>query len=256
MKTSFKRYANLVREFTVAGFKLKDHGSFLGLMWTVVYPLVMLLILYMLFSKRLGRGIEHYQIYLLIGIIHWNFFSKGTTVGLSSLMDKKAILRSARLPKTAVVASSIVEVFTLFLIELLILGIFMFFSGVGFSKTFAFLPLIILIELLLIIGVSLTLSCLNVYFRDIAHIWNILLRFGFFLTPIFYPIPMFISQGKHGFYLLNPMTQIIIFARDALLLRKFPSLFNMFLVFVFAVCVTAIGYTIFKKSEYSIVERL
>jgi len=256
MKDVKRQYINIVREFVIAGFKLRTGGALLGFIWTLLHPLSMLIILYMLFSRRLGSNIEHYGIFLLIGILHWNFFSRATVSSLRSIMSKRIILRNIYIPPTAVVAGSILEVCLSFLLELCILAGLIVFSGLGFSSAIVWFPLVILIQLLLIGGISLLLSCLNVYFNDVEYIWDIVLKLGFFVVPIFYDPAMFISKGKLAFYLMNPLTQIVIFARDILLFKRAPNLINMLYVFLFVLLIFFICYAIFKKFEDAIVERL
>lgn len=256
MKIFNRKYINLVRELTFFNFKLRDQGTVLGFIWTLLYPFLMFTILFMLFSKRLGRGIEHYEIYLLIGIIQWNFLNSGTSEGLKSIMNNRPVLRNINISRIAVVASSVLAVFISFLLELLVLGGFIVFSGLGFSPAILILPFVILIQLLLVISISLLLACFNVYFKDTGHIWNILLRIGFFTTPVFYTIPMFISKGKLSAYFLNPMTQIMIFTRQIILSKTPPPFMNMFLVFLAVLIVLAGCYLIFKKLEDGIIERL
>ena len=130
-----RRYINIVREFMVAGFKLRTGGAVLGFAWTLLHPLAMLLILYMLFSKRIGSGIPHYGLYLLIGILHWNFFSRATMVSMRSIMNKRTMLKNVYVPITAVVTGSILEVLLSFLLELLIVGGFIIVSGLGLSAS-------------------------------------------------------------------------------------------------------------------------
>lgn len=256
MKIFNRKYINLVRELTFFNFKLRDQGTVLGFMWTLLHPFLMLTILYMLFSKRLGRGIEHYEIYLLIGIIQWNFLNIGTNEGLKSIMNNRSVLCNIYISRTAIVLGSVLAVFISFLLELLVLGGFIVFSGLGFSPAILFLPFLILIQLLLVISISLVLSCLNVYFRDTAHIWNIILKIGFFTTPIFYSIPMFISKAKMTAYFLNPMTQLIIFARQIILSKTPPPFMNMLLVFLAVLIILVVCYSVFKKLEDGIIERL
>jgi lipopolysaccharide transport system permease protein len=256
MKIFDRKYINLVRELTLFNFKLRDQGTFLGFIWTLLHPFLMLTILFMLFSKRLGRGIEHYEIYLLIGIIQWNFLSAGTNEGLKSIINSRSVLRNVNISRIAVVLSSVLAVFISFLLELFVLGGFIVFSGLGFSPVIVLLPFVVLIQLLLVISISLVLSCLNVYFKDAGHIWNILLKIGFFTTPIFYSIPMFISKPKMVAYFLNPMTQLMIFARQIILFKNPPALINMLFVFVAVLIILALCYLIFKKLEDGIMERL
>jgi len=256
MKISNRKYINLVRELTFFNFKLRDQGSVLGFIWTLLHPFLMLTILYMLFSKRLGRGIEHYEIYLLIGIIQWNFLSTATNEGLKSIISSRSVLRNVNISRTAIVLGSVLGVFISFLLELLVLGGFIVFSGLGYSPAILFLPFVILIQLVLVVSISLVLACLNVYFKDTGHIWNILLKIGFFTTPIFYSIPMFISKAKMTAYFLNPMTQLIIFMRQIILSKTSPPLINMLFVFSAVLIVLAVCYLIFKKLEDGIIERL
>ncbi|MCX5713212.1 MAG: ABC transporter permease, partial [Candidatus Omnitrophica bacterium] len=168
----------------------------------------------------------------------------------------RTILRNIYIPRTAIIVSSVLAVFISFLLELLVLGGFIVFSGLGCSLAMLLLPLVILMQLFLIISISLALSCLNVYFKDIAHIWNIILKIGFFTTPIFYSIPMFISKPKMVAYFLNPMTQLIIFMRQIILSKNPPPLLNMLFVFLVVLIVLAVCYSIFKKLEDGIIERL
>jgi lipopolysaccharide transport system permease protein len=251
-----RKHINLVRQLTIFNFKLRDQGTVLGFIWTLLHPFLMLMILYMLFSKRLGRGIEHYEIYLLIGIVQWNFLSAGTNEGLKSIMNGRLILRNIRIPRVAIVLSSVLAVCISFLFELLVLGGFIVFSGIGFSPAMLLIPFVILIQLLLVISISLVLSCLNVYFKDTGHIWNILLKIGFFTTPVFYSIPMFISKTKMTAYYLNPMTQLMIFMRQIILFKTIPPLMNMLIMFLIVLALLAVCYWIFKKLEDGIIERL
>ncbi|MFA5389405.1 MAG: ABC transporter permease [Candidatus Omnitrophota bacterium] len=247
---------NIVREFIISGFKLRTGGAVLGFAWTLLHPLLMLLILYMMFSRRIGAGIPHYGIFLLIGILYWNFFSRATTSSLRSIVAKRTMLKNAYVPVTAVVAGSVLETFLSFFLELLILGCFIIFSGIGFSWAAALLPFVILIELLLIGGVSLVLSCLNIYFKDMSYVWDIALKLGFFVTPVFYDPATLVSRGKLPLYLMNPLTQIMIFARDILLFKRIPNLMNMLFLFLFALSIFSIGYLIFKRFESAIVEKI
>jgi lipopolysaccharide transport system permease protein len=256
MKIFDRKYTNLVCELTSFFFKSRVHGTVLGLVWTLLHPLMMLTILYMLFSKRLGKGIEHYEIYLLIGIIQWNFLAIGTNEGLKSIIKNRSILRSICIPRTTIVVSTVLAALLSFLIEMAVLGGFIVFSGLGFSPAMLLLPLVIFIQLLLVIGLSLVLSCLNVYFKDTAYVWNIMLKIGFFVTPIFYSIPMFISKAKMTLYFLNPMTQLIIFMRQIVLFKTMPSAQSLLLVSAAVLLMLAACYLFFKKFEDGIIERL
>jgi len=251
-----RRYVNIIREFMISGFKLRTGGAVLGFAWTLLHPLLMLLILYMLFSKRIGSGIPHYGIFLMVGIVHWNFFSRATANSLRSIITRRVMLNNVHIPITAVVAGSILEVFVSFLFELFIVGGFILFLGIGFSKAVFWLPFVIFIQLLLIAGISLVLACFNVYFKDIEYVWDVMLKIGFFVTPIFYEPSMFVSRQKLSLYLINPLTRIIMFARDILLFRRSPDPINMLCLFLSALVIFLVCYLVFKKLEGAIIERI
>lgn len=251
-----RRYVNIIWEFMISGFKLRTGGAVLGFVWTLLHPLLMLLILYMLFSRRIGSDIPNYGIFLLVGILHWNLFSRATSISLRSIITKRVMLNNVHVAITAVVAGSILEVFISFLFELLIVMGFIVFLGIGFSKAMFWIPFIILIQLLLITGVSLVLSCFNIYFKDIEYVWEVVLKLGFFVTPIFYEPSMFVSKQKMFLYLINPLTRIITFTRDILLFKRSPDPMNILCLFLAALVIFLAGYFIFKRLEDVIIERI
>lgn len=256
MKPFDKEYINLTKEFSLAWFKSRDQRSVLGFFWSFLNPLIMTAILFFLFKSRMGFGPEsNYFLYILIGTVIWNFFTAATSEGLASILERPGLVKNTTFPKEILVFSSIGTFLIQHIFELLTVSFFMVVLGVRFSMQIILLPFIIGIEVLLITGVSLILSCLYVYAFDLRHIWRVITRMAFFVTPVFYKTSE-ISPQFRWLVSINPMSQIMIFSRDVLLYHRIPSFLNLILVFIFCALVLIAGYKVFKHYEYKIVEKV
>lgn len=215
-KTSRLRAAAiLVREITATDFKLRYHDSVLGYVWSVLKPLAMFMILYLVFAKifKVGDEIPNYPVYLLVGIVMWSFFLEATSSSLTSVVEKGDLLRKISFPKYIIIASKISSSFINLLINFIIVGMFMLVFGADPSwLAILVLPLLILEYMLLSMGVGLILGTLYVKFRDLNYIWEVLMQAMFYGTPILYPLTFVVTNFSERFaelLMLNPIAQII-----------------------------------------------
>ena len=215
-------YWFIARELTISAFKLRDQGTVLGFLWTLLQPLAMLSVLYWLFRKQVGGTIEHFGLYVLVGIVLWTFFASGTGKGLLSLVARRDLIHSVTFPRELIVLSAVLSVIFSSTLEFGVVLLFALGSGVGVSVAWLALPLVVLMEALLVIGCAFLLAPWYVYARDLDNIWNILLRIGFFLSPVFYLPEQFLSPAEQRVYMLNPVTQIMTYARQILLHHQVP----------------------------------
>ena len=252
MKLLDKHYRNLVKEFTLSWFKLVDQRTLMGAFWGFLNPLIMTSILYFLFK---GTRDFNYFLYILIGIISWNFFCGAIQANHNVLLARADMLKNVIFPKEILIFSQSGVFICQHILEILAVSVFLIFGKVGFSIHLIFLPLIILIEFLLILGASLILSCVCVYARDMVYIWSIYARMGFFLVPIFYEISSLGSNFKL-IVVLNPMTHIIGFYRDILLYHKTPNLFMLLGLIVLSCMFIVAGYKFFKLFEAKVAEKV
>jgi len=256
MKLFGSRYINLVKELSIAWFKIKDQRSILGFLWSFLNPLIMAAILFFLFRSRMSAGLSsNYFLYILIGTVTWNFFVMATSSGLTSIVNSPDMVRNVSFPREILVLSSVGTFIIQHIFELLAVFILIAVSGLGFSKYAMLLPVILIAEILFITGLSLFLSCICVYAQDMRHIWNVLTRMGFFVVPIFYSVSD-ISLRFRMAVALNPMSQIIIFLRDILLYHRLPSILSLSLVFAFSLLMLIVGYKFFKYYEHKIAEKV
>lgn len=212
---------SLVRELAVTDFKIKYQGSLIGYAWSLVKPLAMFGVLYLVFTVfvKIGSGIQHYALYLLLGIVLWTYFADATNTSMRAVADKGDMMRKVYFPRiTIIIAASISSAITL-LLNLLIVFVFIVIARIvpGWNALF-FIPL--LIELfVLCLGLAFILSALFVKYRDIGHIWEVALQLLFYASAIIYPLNI-VPVRFQGLILLNPITQIVQDARYVLVTKE------------------------------------
>jgi ABC-type polysaccharide/polyol phosphate export permease len=249
MRFGDQKYLNLLREMTLAQFKVKDQSSFFGFLWSFLNPLLLLTLLFVLFNSRLGEDIEHYGVFLLIGIVYYTYFSNATTAAMQILLARVTLTRHTVFPKDVLVISAVATNTIEFLISMLICVMLALWSGVGLSSALLALPCVVALQVLLVLWVAFLLSSFYVYVRDLAHVYNLFLRILFFITPIFYSIS-FVGDGLPQYIVLaNPLTHSITLARTLIIEGELFNLRFFLLNLAANMLLVYVSYQIFKKLE-------
>jgi ABC-2 type transport system permease protein len=262
-----KRNRALLRELVATDFKLRYQGSVLGYAWSLLRPLFVFAILYVVFVVvfPLGKGIPHYPVYLFMGLVLWNFFSDMTVQSLGSIVVRGDLIRKIRIPRWMIVFSSSVSALINLALNLVVVGVFMAISHVDIMRSIALFPLILLEVYLLALGISLFLSALFVKFRDVGYIWEVILQAGFYGTPILYPVARVTNHALQKLMLVNPLAQSIQDARYAVvshdpsiltISRVFSEGWFRFIPFVIVVLVLLGGILYFKKESKYFAENI
>ncbi len=208
-----KKNRILLAELTKTDFKLRYQGSVLGYLWALLRPLMMFAILYMVFAKLLkfGNDIPHYPVYLLCGTTMWSFFTECTSQGIQAIVVRGDLIRKISFPKYIVVVSATLTAVINMLINLVVVIIFALINGVEPSWTWLLVPLSLLELYILSLGISFLLGAINVRYRDITSIWDVIIQALFYAVPIIYPISMVASSSivAAKVLLLNPIAQAI-----------------------------------------------
>ena len=203
----------LLKELTKTDFKLRYQGSILGYLWALLRPLLMFAILYIVFAKLLkfGGDIPHYPVYLLTGTTLWSFFTECTSQGIQAIVNRGELLRKICFPKYIVVVSATLTAVINLLINLVVVIIFALINGVTPSWTWLIVPFVVLELYGLSLGISFLLGAINVKYRDITSIWDVLIQALFYAVPIIYPITMVAATSPLAakIILLNPIAQTI-----------------------------------------------
>lgn len=199
-----KKNKVLLRELVKTDFKLRYQGSVLGYVWSLLKPLMLFAIMYVVFIHflRFGNGIPHFAVTLLLGIVMWTFFIEATNQGMQSIVARGDLLRKINFPKYILVISGTVSALINFLLNLAVVFVFMLLDGVDFGWSALLFPISILVLYSFALALAFLLSAVNVRFRDIGHIWEVLLQAVFYATPIIYPLQMVLKYNDFAGHLL------------------------------------------------------
>ena len=202
----------LLRELVVTDFKLRYQGSVLGYLWSILKPIFLFIILYIVFDKFLGLGkqVEHYPVYLLVGIVLWNFFSEATVQGLQSIVSRGDLIRKINFPKYIIVISGTISAFINLAINMVVILGFCLVNGVQWSLEGLLVIPLILELYVLSLAVAFFLATINVKYRDIGYLWEIFMQAAFYATPVIYPLQMVMERmpAAAPYLMLNPAAQI------------------------------------------------
>ncbi|MHC4739550.1 MAG: ABC transporter permease [Planctomycetota bacterium] len=252
-----KNYLYLASVMAITDFKIKYDNSALGYLWSLLKPLLMFGTLYLVFSVFVRWNVENYRLYLLLGIILWNFLSEVTLNSMLQLEGKASIIKKVYFPRwIIVIASSLTSLLTL-LLNMVVFFIFFIFSSADFQKTIWLLAIYLVELYVLVVGLAFFLCALFPKFRDIHHIWEVFVQLGFWATPIIYPI-VIVPAKYHKLIFLNPVARIIQGSREALIGPggDFLGYTNHIIVITTAVCFFVAGLLTFNKLSPSFAEDL
>ena len=239
--------------FAISDLKIRYRNSILGVLWSFVEPLLLLTVLFVVFSTMFKFEIPNFPIYLLLGIVCYRFFQNGTTLALNSLTNRSTTVTQIYFPRSIPGLSAGVTSAIMLVCELAVFGIFMASFQFIPPITILLLPLVLALELLLVFGIALPLSVLNVKFKDTEFMWGVVVSAGFFLTPIFYQFDM-LPEMIRNVLQFSPMVQIVTMAHHVVLYGTLPSINTVLYAVGSISAITAIGYLIFRKYQGRIAE--
>jgi len=252
------RYRDLLRNLVIRDLKVRYKNSILGVLWSLLNPLLMTLVFTIVFTVLVPSRVEKFPVFFMSGFLPWAFFASSVSTATGSIVSNSGLIKKVYFPREilpiADVLSNLVHLLVAFIVLFVMIPIF----GVRLTPSALLLPLIILAEVMFITGIAFLLATMNVFYRDTQHIWSIVLQMWFFLTPIFYPITA-MPQDKVILGVtvniqlwarrLNPMASLIASYQDVLYWGA-PTGWDFFLR-TFATCLVTllIGYAVF--SHYS-----
>jgi ABC-2 type transport system permease protein len=246
-------------------FKLRYQGSVLGYAWSLLRPLLLFLILYVVFVKflRIGASVEHYPIYLLLGIVLWNFFNEITTQSTTAIVGRGDLIRKIRIPRWIIVISSSLSALINLGLNLIVVAAFMILNHVNVQDTIVWAPLILVEIYLFALGLSLFLAAAYVKFRDVSYIWEVILQAGFYLTPILYPLTVITNHTLQKLIMINPVAQAVQDIRYAAVTHQSVTIYGVFeggyykfIPFIIVIVVFVGGLLYFKKESKYFAENI
>ncbi len=246
---------DLLRELVARDLKLRYRRSVLGILWSLMNPLLQLVILSLIFSFILPLDIENYTLFLFIGLLSWIWLSSSLTIATSSIVDNRGLIRRPGFPSGILPLVSITSNLIHFLLSLPIVLIMLLLSGVGIKLTIILLPAIIALQYIFILSICIYLAVFQVTLRDTQHLVGVALFFWFYLTPIFYSTAM-IPEQYRMLYALNPMVHIVDAYRAVLMYGELPPVLPLLIIGVISFLMMLIGYRLLRRASDHFVEEL
>lgn len=263
-----KRNRVLLRELVVTDFKLRYQGSALGYAWSLLKPLFLFAIMYVVFVHflRFGQGVAHFAPTLLLGIVLWTFFTEATSQGMQSIVARGDLIRKINFPKYIIVISGTISALINLLLNLVVVIVFMLIDGVVIGPAVLLFPITLLILYGFSLALSFLLAALYVKYRDLSHIWEILLQALFYATPVIYPLQMVMAFSMQAaqFLMLSPIAVLFQNARaqfvgyDNVITsdQLFSNPLFIAIPYVFILIIVFIAVWYFKISQSKFAERI
>ena len=248
---TFLKYRFLLGNLITRDLKVKYRRSVLGLLWSLLNPILMMLILDAVFSMLIGRtGIENYPIYLILGQTLFTFFSEATGGALESVVASSALMKKIYLPKYVFPLEKVLYAFVNLLFSMLAVIIVLIFKPIKFSYTMFLIPVPLLFLLFFAIGFGLILAVLYSFFRDIKHLYSVIILAWMYLTPIIYPVSLVENTPLIGLIVkLNPLTWFITYFRDLFLNATLPGPQATLVCAGYSFGFFILGFVIFRKAQ-------
>jgi len=246
----------ILREMVSTDFKIRYQGSALGYLWSLLKPLFLFAILYVVFTFiiPLGKDVEHFAVYLIIGVVLWNFFNEATTIGAGAVVAKGDLMRKISIPRYLVVMASSLSALINLGLSLIVVFAFALLNGIVPSLQWLLIIPLALEVFIFALGVSFFLSAAFVKYRDITYIWEVVLQAGFYASAIIYPLSK-VPEEFHKWFFINPMVQIIQDARHAIATDTTVTIWStvswpyVFIPFIVIAATGIIGWVYFKKKS-------
>lgn len=248
-------YRELLKSNVKKEIRGKYKGSFLGVLWSFVNPLLQVAVYAIVFPYIMRIQTDNYLIYLIIGIIPWTFFTTVINQGMITVRMNAGIIKKVYFPREILPISVALSGLINFLISCIIIVLFCLFGGIGITWHIIFLPLIAILQFILTLGIVFALSAINIYIKDTEYIVTFLINMLFYATPILYEASLFPEKIRFILY-LNPMTQIIDAYRNIFLYHQVPSLMGMVYLVLIAIILFFLGLLIFRKLEKGFAEEV
>ena len=250
-----KKYSFLMKQLIMRDFKVKYKRSVLGIVWSLLYPVLMMLVMATVFSQMFRFSMDgvNYLVYLMTGLVMFNYFNEASNTAMTSVVANFSLINKVYIPKYIFPIAKTLFVGINFLLTLIPLLVIILFTGSGDTRCviniwYLLLPYVFLCLLLFTMGVGLFLSAISVFLRDMFYIYGIIITIWNYITPVFYDIAI-IPEVLQPIFKLNPLYMFITGARSIILYGTPPSAIELLSMFLVAVGTLLLGSFIFKKNQ-------
>lgn len=248
-------YKEMIRNLVRRDLRGRYKGSVLGFFWTILNPLLQLVVYTFLFSIVLRTGIDKYYLFLFVALVPWIFFSSCLIGGSGIILSQKDLIKKIYFPVEVLPISYVTSSFVNMLLSFIVIFAVLLLSGSEITLAVLYLPVIMLVEYVIGLGIAYLVSAVTVYFRDMEQILGIIGMAWMYLTPIMYSVDM-IPEEFRGILTANPMSPIILAYRDVLYYAKAPEMAGLLRGLILGLIILFAGFILFNKLKRKFVEEL
>lgn len=256
-KTELDKNRFILKQLVTKDFKRKYRRSVLGIAWSVLNPLMMMIVMSVVFSFVFRADIENYPLYLILGNITFSFMSESTSQALMSFIDAAPLLKKVRVSRFVFPVQKVLFALVNFTFSLVAVALVMLWFRVVPTWHIIWLPACLFLLVLFCSGIGLIVGSLAVFFRDVVHLWSVILTAWTYLTPIFWVPTQLAANGAPAWVMsiveLNPMYGFVTFMRDIFLWNQNPSMQTLGLCVFWAVIMLGIGILVFRKTQHKFI---
>ncbi len=241
-------YRNLMISLTKKEIKIKYKSALLGWLWSLLNPLLLMLVFSFVFTLIIRIEIDNFPIFLLSALLPWFFLNFSLNSSVTSIVDNASLIKKAYFPYEVIPLSIVSANLFNFLISQLLLFVFLVYYRIFPNSAWLYLPLIVFLQTIFVAGICLAAAALHTLYRDVKYIVELIMLVWFYATPIFYPLS-FVPENIRGFFYLNPLSLYINAYRDILLYAKAPNFFVLSCMFGISFSFVLIGIALFSKNK-------
>jgi lipopolysaccharide transport system permease protein len=248
-------YLDLIQELIIRNIKLTYKNSALGILWSLINPLLQLLIFYFLFQKVFSLNISRYSLFAFSGILAWTWFQASLNQAVNVIRASRELVKQPGFPTMVLPATAVGTNLIKFLIAIVMLMLFQLLSGTLPGVSLLALPAVMAIQFVFMLSLAYLVAALNILFFDTQHILSVALQLYFFVTPIFYDINS-VPERYRGFYLMNPMAHLVDAYRNILMNGMFRPSISLIIIFMFSLAFLWVSMRFFKRMSHRFAEEL
>lgn len=253
-------YRQMIFSLVQRDLRGRYKGSIFGFLWTFFNPLLQLLVYTLVFSVIMRTGLDHYYLFLFVALVPWIFFSSGLTGGAGCVMTSQDMIKKIYFPREVLPIAYVTTSFVNMLLSFVVVFIVLIVTGYGLNfEALLYMPIVLIVEYFLVLGVAFLTSALTVYFRDLEYILGIIAMAWQFLTPVMYPQEMVVDALPDylmKIWNLNPITPLINAYRQILYYKQVPNMPTLISAVILGVVTMIIGYAAFRKLQKGFAEEM
>lgn len=243
-----KKYGFLIKQLVSRDFKTRYKRSVLGVLWSFLNPLLMMIVQYVVFSRLFKSDIDNYPVYLLSGTVAFNFFNEGVSQALTSIVGNASLITKVYLPKYVYPVTRVLSSGINLLMSLIPLVLVALLTGEKITRAYLMLPYIFICLMVFTMGLGMIMAAAMTFFRDMQFLWGVISMIWLYVTPLFYPLSI-IQKEIRGYFNFNPMLHYVSAVRNIVLDGVTPRPMEFMICTLMAMVMLAIGSMIFKKTQ-------